>query len=98
MESSYKELTLDNFMEVVLKEYSANKDKDKREYVMYTGSRGMESINHAIDKTIHVEFLRRFSNKFEEHERERLIQMLSSDDKEAFELAKLLIDERLKIK
>ena len=84
------EFDIHSFMESLSKDPGGQ----NRQFVVQTGRGGMKMINDAMETTVYLNLMKDLN--FSREERKRLGEMIKSPDPENFQVAKILIDNKLK--
>lgn len=66
---------------------------EQRQFVVQTGKTGMSMINHAMQAQVYLDSMKRLN--FSREERKSLGKMINSSDNENFEVAKVIINNKL---
>lgn len=74
----------------------AIKDKGRRSFNFYTNENGMNQFHKQLEINIYEEYLKAFSTKFNNEQKNNLILLLNSDLEEDFTLAKNIINTKIK--
>lgn len=88
----YKKMSVDDFKNHIA-EFMNHKFEERREFVVMTGASGMMNLNYTMQKMLALDTLKSLTNITEE-ERIRLNEMVESSDRENFEVAKIIIDNK----
>ena len=72
----------------------SSKDAEEREFVMHTGEGGWRMIQNSMQASVYLNLMKDLN--FSREERKRLGKMIKSPDRENFEIAKILIDNKMK--
>jgi len=68
---------------------------EKRDFVVITGAAGHALITRAVERESYYTLLEDNKDKFSAEDHTRLIDMIKSSDSENFELAKIIIKNKL---
>lgn len=71
-----------------------NDAMSKRQFVVMTGSGGHQLLTDTIEKEAYRKILEDEKEKYSEQDHSRLLSMINSEDRENFELAKIIIKQR----
>lgn len=89
-----KELTQKDFRDFMVDlQVQAAKDTKERQWYVHTGEGGMKMINDAMQTQVYIKLMKDLN--FSREERKRLGEMIKSPDPENFQIAKILIDNKL---
>lgn len=87
-----RELSRQDFRDFLM-DLEVKSEKPEREFVMVTGTSGMKMINDAMQTQVYLNLMKNLN--FSREERKRLGEMIKSPDPENFQIAKILIDNKL---
>ena len=73
---------------------SHNASHAKHDWVVHTGVGGMRMIQNVMQTQVYLDLMKKLN--FSREERKRLGKMIKSPDPENFEIAKIIIDNKLK--
>lgn len=73
---------------------SKDQGSQDRQFVVQTGIGGMKMIQDSMQTTVYLKLMKDLN--FSREERKRLGEMINSPDPENFQVAKILIDNKLK--